>query len=277
MKKSTRREIAKNTLQLLDQGFYKNKEGKTIHFNKIQKQAEKNTLFYKKETLLDLFQKHQNSSSPTPFQTQYEVTNETTMHAIHRLMDEGEDRIFCLNFASAKNPGGGFLGGAEAQEESIARVTGLYNCQISQPRFYESNRQNRSCLYLDQMLYSPAVPIFKDEKGEVLEDIRTVSILTAPAVNAGVVRRRDPDEIAQIEPVMRQRINMVLAVAAEHQYETLILGAWGCGVFQNDPEAVAGYFKEEIEAGFKTTFRRIVFAIYDKREAFIQPFQDNFK
>src|SRR5579863_2784511 len=44
-----------------------------------------------------------------------EVTPETTATAARRLVErEGHGRVAALNFASARNPGGGFLGGAKA-------------------------------------------------------------------------------------------------------------------------------------------------------------------
>ena len=33
-------------------------------------------------------------------------------------------------------------------------------------------------------------------------------------------------------------------LAAHHRCDVLVLGAWGCGVFRNDPDMVAGIFRE---------------------------------
>ncbi|MCP4113573.1 MAG: TIGR02452 family protein [Desulfobacteraceae bacterium] len=52
-------------------------------------------------------------------ETVIEVTTESTLEAAHRLIKEYNcNHIACLNFASAKNPGGGFSSGSQAQEES---------------------------------------------------------------------------------------------------------------------------------------------------------------
>jgi len=72
-----------------------------------------------------------------------------------------------LNFASAKNPGGGFLGGGSAQEESLARSSGLFPCINQMQQMYETNRAYRSCLYTDHMIYSPRVPVFRDDEGYI--------------------------------------------------------------------------------------------------------------
>ena len=183
---------------------------------------------------------------------------------------------FCLNFASAKNPGGGFLGGSQAQEESLARSTGLYPCQKSNFEYYEVNRQTKSCLYTDYMIYSPKVPLFKYENGDCMDEAIPVSILTAPAVNAGIVRKKEAKKTKKIEAIMKRRIEKVLAIAQAHQHETLVLGAWGCGVFQNDPVEIAQYFSEIIRNKFYNQFRKIVFAVYAKNPKFITPFQKLF-
>ena len=49
------------------------------------------------------------------------------------------------------------------------------------------------------------------------------------------------------------------------QHRTLILGGWGCGVFQNDPQEVAGMFDSWLRhPDFSGYFEDVVFAIYDR-------------
>jgi len=93
--------------------------------------------------------------------TRIEVTNEASLAAARRLGGP----VGCLNFASAKNPGGGFRGGAEAQEEILARSSGLYRCLLEAPGFYAFHRSQRDLLYSDHAIFSPAVPVFRDEQG----------------------------------------------------------------------------------------------------------------
>ena len=126
------------------------------------------------------------------------------------------------------------------------------------------------------MIYSPHVPILKDETGNYLEELVTASMITAPAVNTGVVRQRESKKISKIEEVMKRRIEKVLAIALKHGHSTIVLGAWGCGVFQNNPNDIAQYFREVIEGKFEQQFRKIVFAIYAKNERFIKPFKEEF-
>jgi uncharacterized protein (TIGR02452 family) len=82
-------------------------------------------------------------------------------------------------------------------------------------------------------------------------------------VNAGALRRNEPQAVARIEATMLARIEKVLALAVVHGHETLVLGAWGCGVFANDPADVARWFARYLrgDGAFRTAFRKVVFAI----------------
>jgi len=193
------------------------------------------------------------------------VTSESTSAAGHRLArDEGEARVFILNFASAKNPGGGFLGGARAQEEDLARASALYACQLTQPEYYAQNRACGTLLYTDYMIYSPDVPFFRDDAQRLLEEPYLLSVLTAPAPNAGEHRRRD-DEPQGVEDALRARAAHVLRVARSHGHEVLVLGAWGCGVFRNEPTLVADAFAALLASDeLRGAFRRVVFAIFER-------------
>jgi uncharacterized protein (TIGR02452 family) len=77
------------------------------------------------------------------------------------VQEEGVDDPVVLNFASARNVGGGFLNGARAQEEDLARSCGLFRCLETQPEYYEVNRRTASLLYTDHIIYSPRVPWFR--------------------------------------------------------------------------------------------------------------------
>ena len=60
---------------------------------------------------------------------------------------------------------------------------------------------------------------------------------------------------------------MVLAAAQDAGARDLLLGAWGCGVFCNDPVVVADAFGEWLESPrFAGAFDRVVFAILDPRD-----------
>src|SRR3982750_1798389 len=218
MNQRKRVEIARDTLEILEKGFYLNEDGQKIDITELQQYAIGNTQYFTPEALKKLLK---NYTSGNNFSTEYEVGNETTLDAARRLVAAGEKDVMCLNFASAKNPGGGFLGGALAQEECIARASALYPCLLQVEDYYTSHRQIRSGLYSDRMIYSPAVPVIKDEGGRLLNEPVCVAIVTSAAVNAGVVRRDEGSETNSILPTMEKRIHKLLALCAHKQHDVL--------------------------------------------------------
>ncbi|MGE5703123.1 MAG: TIGR02452 family protein [Clostridia bacterium] len=154
-----------------------------------------------------------------------EITSETTLAAAKWLVvDRQVAQTLCLNFASAKNPGGGFQNGSQAQEESLERASGLYPCIAQMEEMYQYNRSRNTCLYSDYMIYSPKVPLFRDDHDRLLEDPYLVSFVTSPAVNAGVVRERESEKIRLIDRVKCDRIAKIISIAAAYQYRALTIG-----------------------------------------------------
>ena len=193
-----------------------------------------------------------------------EVTPETTLAATRRLVErEGATRPLVLNFASAKNAGGGFLGGSRAQEESLARSSALYASLQAGQAYYDENRRARSTLYTDYAILSPHVPVFRDDEGALLDRPFDASFFTMPAVNVGALRPGGGDH-ARVEPIMAGRVEKLLALAAAEGFEELVLGAWGCGVFRNDPRLIARLFHDALfgEHRWAWKFGRLVFAVY---------------
>lgn len=135
----------------------------------------------------------------------------------------------------------------------------------------------KSCTYTDGMIYSPRVPLIRNDSGELLDRSIQVSIVTAAAVNAGVVKRFEADKVTEIETTMKKRIDKILALSAHYKHKTLILGAWGCGVFQNDPALVASLFAILLKEKYRGVFEKVLFAIYTKNKKFIEAFQKQFE
>jgi uncharacterized protein (TIGR02452 family) len=266
MNRNRRAQLAQESVQILDTGGYISPGSHEISIRADLAVAVERTRLYRPaefDTALSL-------PAPSYSQTVVEVTGETTLDAAARLVSEGGgDEPLCLNFASAKNPGGGFLSGSQAQEESLARASGLYACLLPHMELYEYHRARPSALYSNHMIYSPGVPVFRADTGQLLETPYRVAFLSVPAVNAGAVRKNEPAQVAQIEAVMRARLERVLWVARQHGHRTLILGAWGCGVFANEPEVVARLFAEQLlgSGRFAGQFARLVFAVYDRTES----------
>lgn len=281
--RKTRAQTAQQTVEILERGWYTLLDGTTVSLGESLRVAVEGTRRYAPDDFTDVFARRDQilAESQKSGPTRFGVTNETTLAAARSLVDaRPPSDVVCLNFASAKNPGGGFLGGSQAQEESLARASGLYPCISPVTGYYATNRSHRSCLYTDNLIYSPAVPVIRDDDDQLLAEPYLVSMITAPAVNAGAVRNNEPHNVSQIEAVMLGRIEKVLAVAVVHGHRSLVLGAWGCGVFKNGPAEVAKWFHQHLgESGaFAHAFDVIVFAVLDKApgEPTLQAFADKF-
>ena len=165
-----------------------------------------------------------------------------------------------LNFASYNNPGGRFLDGSTAQEESLCHSSFLYNVlKEFNETYYEDNRHNKNRgLYKDRALYTPDV-YFRNEEGVVSCDVITCAF---PNKKASQKYCGTSDE--ENSKVLRDRIDFILKIAKDNLVENLILGAGGCGVFGQSPYEVAQIFKELLTTKYKC-FDKVIFAIPDKK------------
>ena len=176
-----------------------------------------------------------------------------SVSAIHKFK-EGKTAV--LNFASYKNPGGGFINGMMAQEESLCHHSFLFNVLQAFSSYYAWNRCNlNGGFYLDRAIYSPG--ILFDEKTKC-------DVITCAAPNASRMLRYNTGEESKNEFCLLKRVLYVLNIAASQGVDTLILGAYGCGVFKQNPEVVAWAFNFYLQKYFKGVFKRVVFAIPDK-------------
>ena len=253
--RSTKVKIAKSSLAACDAGFYTNAEGARVEIAAAVEAAKSATRLYALDDAL---------ASSVRATTAIEVSGESTIEALIRLAAL-PGHLACLNFASARNPGGGFLGGAQAQEESLARSSALYPCQLTHEEHYQRNRHQKSLLYLDLALWSPLVPFFRNDDGAWLTAPVLASVITCAAPNAGALNRGT--SVDELEDTLRRRGRFVLAIARHHAVDTLVLGAWGAGVFRNDPVMVARIFKQLLAGEFAGVFGRVVFAVIGTRES----------
>ncbi|MEU8892749.1 TIGR02452 family protein [Streptomyces sp. NPDC048442] len=198
--------------------------------------------------------------------TVFEVTGESSTEAARRLTGEAPDPVAVLCFASARNPGGGYLNGAQAQEEALCRASALYTCLLRAPEFYAHHRAERDVFYTDRVIHSPGVPVFRDDRGRLLCAPYKAGFLTSPAPNAGVIRQREPQEAGRVPAVLASRAERVLEVAVACGYRRIVLGAWGCGVFMNEPPVVAGVFRDLLtgDGRFARHFDRVTLAVLDR-------------
>lgn len=199
--------------------------------------------------------------------TAVSVANRTTLEVARSRVDAGA-RVAVLNFANGLHPGGGFLSGARAQEESICRVSALYVTLRGDP-MYAHHASLPHTASSDWVIHSPGVPVHRDEDGAPLPAPWRVGVLTcaAPVVRPGGLSASGGARL--LEP----RIRRVRDLAWGFGYDTLVLGAWGCGAFGNDPHAVARLFRESIEEAVGA-FAEVCFAVADwsAERRFIGPF-----
>jgi uncharacterized protein (TIGR02452 family) len=259
-------ELGRQTVRIAEAGGYTAPSGRAVQLSRAIKICLKGTRFFVPDELEQL--RKQVLASPAPdLRTSFEVVNETTLEGIARLLATGSDPVAALNFASAKNPGGGFLKGSQAQEESLVRSSALYPSLLRGEAYYKLHRAGESLLYTDAMIYSPACPIFRDDEGRLLEEPQLAGFITSAAPNAGAAYDTRPHELPLIPETFHRRSEYALALAASEGYRRLVLGAWGCGVFRNDPSVVASAFAAHLLHGnWRNRFERVVFSVLDKSE-----------
>lgn len=257
--------IAENTLEILNIGGYICSNGNQVYIADELHHCLNSTKCYSPDKLSQI-ESQALKSIPRFSATEFEVRNETTLMGAERTAKSGQfQQVGVLNFASAKNPGGGFLKGAQAQEESLARSSALYKSQLKCREYYDFHRSEKSLFYSNWMIYSPSCPVFKDDDGRLLEQPYFVDFITSPAPNAGMIQRNQQQLNLKIPEVLSNRTSKLLSLASECGCDALILGAWGCGVFKNDPAIVAQIFADFLLPGgqFWGKFKSVIFSVLD--------------
>ena len=206
------------------------------------------------------------------------VTKHKTFEAAMALHKEYPDKkIAVLNFASASRPGGGVTNGSSAQEESLCRCSTLYatlNTKQMWQGYYDVNRNMHDVLHTDACIYSPGIVICKTDesipKRMKTEDFVTVDVIScaAPNLRNEPANKHNPEtgKPIRIEPqklydLHLSRAKHILHIAAANDIDIIVLGAFGCGAFQNDPNIVAKAYRDALKE-YAKRFDVIEFAIY---------------
>lgn len=181
------------------------------------------------------------------------------------------EKMAVLNFSSYKNPGGMFLNGSKAQEECLCHESCLYNVlEKFKDTFYSWNEKHKNkALYLNRALYTPNIVFIKNGK-EIACDV-----ITCAAPNKSAAQKYQSVSDEENSQVLDDRIRFVLDVAKENEVKTLILGAYGCGVFGQDASEVASVFKHYLNKSY-SCFDTVIFAIPDARDGNYKKFVDVF-
>ena len=190
-------------------------------------------------------------------------------------------KVAVLNFANNHSIGGAPFS-AGAQEESLCRCSTLFPClEAMRVPFYQKHinyymRHLISSIGNDDLINTPDVVVFKtDERTDPIvpqmlprEEWYKVDVITcaAPEFRKGGPY---PDDYEQI---IDRRIKKIIDVAVKEKVEVLILGAWGCGAFGNDPKIVSRCFYSHLE---KHNFETVEFALASNGDVSDSPFARN--
>ena len=200
-----------------------------------------------------------------------EVVQADSVSTIFNCTTDSE-RTAVLNFASYKHPGGMFILGSSAQEESLCHSSTLYNVLSSEELsgyYIKNNKDKNRGLYHNRALYSESVVFFDNRKNEEqVGEMRLVDVLTCAAPNAGTFLRYNTGEgaIALNKHLLADRIlfmhEILKYMVDKLGLETVILGAWGCGVFRQDPNTVANLMMSVFK---ESSLNRVIFGVPDDK------------
>ena len=196
------------------------------------------------------------------------ITPDRTLEAVKKyyIPNDKKKKIGVLNFASAKKPGGGVWSGARSQEESLCRASTLYSCLITEylnDNYYSPNIEKRT-ESSDRVIYIPNVLVFKSDDNVFAQmlnekDWYNIDIISCAAHN----QRHYKVEYEKLKAINYNKLKAIIECAVDNNVDNLILGAFGCGAFANDPHLVSKTFKKIlIDEEYYKYFENVHFAIF---------------
>lgn len=192
------------------------------------------------------------------------LRNQDTLEAafeLHQRRKENEKPVLILNFANPHRPGGGIRSKPGTQEEHLCVKTTVL-CSLETEEgwpFYQTNLDCGTQAQTDTVLFSPNTMVIRNSDLSLREDPFPVAVMT---VSAPIASRMEPEELPDLESILHNRIQGMLRAAAAEGYTRLVLGAWGCGNFGNDPELVARLFHDNLTGNFE----EVTMAVFDNSE-----------
>ena len=208
-----------------------------------------NSLYYTEE----YYKEHK----PADRDTIFVFDNKTSVESALGYILAGR-KVCILNFASYKHPGGMYMEGSMAQEESLCHASNLYNILERFTPFYEYNNHNlNKALYTNRAIYTHNVCF----KAHPPFHYATADVLTCAAPNASAYFRYNNDFDLYMK-TLYSRIIFIRDVLADHKnVEVFIAGAYGCGVFGNNPQYVRDAFISVFKNSDYIKDKLIVFAV----------------
>ena len=264
--RDSRKKIAEDTVRIIKNQTYTNKKNETVSLYKKDTHIDYKSKLYTEEETLRI--KRTTDISQKDIKPTVKVTKDSVVDAILKFGSKPKEygKVAVLNFASARHAGGGFLKGSMSQEEAIALSSDLYYRIKDFENFYKYKKHYETPLYSHRMIYTNNLVVFRNSKGELLNYPINVDVITSPAVNVRDLKQKKMyDLLKKSEEVMEDRIERIIALAKCNNVDTLILGAFGAGVFENNPYKVKEAFIKVLnKPEYRSEFKHVIFAIYEK-------------
>ncbi|KAJ6233545.1 hypothetical protein M0813_29852 [Anaeramoeba flamelloides] len=260
---SMRRNIQKQTIKCVNAFKYVSQEGLSISFDreKVIKSIQNTRMFQKMPE--DVVENPNHTTEVT-------VLNRDCLLAAEDLINEGFEKPCVLNMANPYRPGGGYEGGAGAQEENVFRRTNYIQSLIDKENLVTEKAFSYPIPLLGA-IYSPEVIVFRgaEEQGyPYLEKPFVVSFIASAAIPRPRVKMADESwELEEEEyKITKKKIRTMLKVPLIYGHDSLVLSAYGCGAFGNPASHMAKIFHEILDEEFKGYYKKIVFAIIDGKK-----------
>lgn len=229
--------------------------------------------------------------------TRFRVINMDSLEAAKMLREEDRsNNIAVLNMASKTTPGGGVSKGSFSQEEELFRRTNLSRSLF---RFSEFGRSIYNYpeakkpiddypLSLYGGIFSRKVTVFREKDTyDFLEDrdVFTTNIISVAAFNRPELNEEGTRLLKKYAIMTKEKIRVILRIAALENINSLVLGAFGCGAYQNPAKHMAELFRTVFdEPEFLGRFKNVVFAILEDQNSIrennktgnFKPFRDEF-
>ena len=250
--------ILRETMKAAEDGCYFVEEREVelpVSFEQI-----KAVKLYTPEHIAQLPAQDMSGSEPNRITLCNQDTLETAFE-LHQRRKENEKPVLVLNFANPHRPGGGIRSRPGTQEEHLCVKTTLL-CSLETEKawpFYQANLDCGTQAQTDTVLFSPNTMVIRNPDLSLREEPFPVAVMT---VSAPIASRMEPEELSGLESTLRNRIHGMLRAAAAEGYTRLVLGAWGCGNFGNDPDLVAKLFHEALQGDFE----EVAMAVFDNSE-----------
>ncbi len=197
---------------------------------------------------------------PNPnYDTKLVVENIDIIDSMIIHQNDGENRAV-LNHASYKEPAQQYLKGSSGREETLCDYSFLFNVLSSTrliKEYYNPNKKKllNKGMYSNRGLYSPNVLFNKDGKNCIYSVIST----TAPNRQQSIQYKMFTEEENKV--ALRERLEFILNIAAKNKVDVLMLGAFGCSVYRQNPSEVASIWRELLSSNYMGYFKYIYIPI----------------